>query len=491
MLLKEMTQMKRLLAIILSLSLGAASALGQTKNGKTAEKSSAAQTTAAAATVEKNAGERAAQVDALMAQWKESPGAAVLVVQDGRILLSKGYGLSNVETKEPIRPDTVFDLASVSKQFTAMAILMLVERGKLSLDDPLSKFFPEFPPHAQKITVRHILNHTSGLPDYMVIFTANGKIDKNWKPGGFEPTSADTVKLLAEQKELRFAPGEKWEYSNSGYVVLGQIAGKAAGKPLPQFLKENVFQPLGMKSTLVADESKPKIKNRAISYGMEAGKFENADYTPLNLIYGDGNVNTTIEDMFLWDQALYTEKLVKSATLKQAFTSGKLTSGKETGYGFGWSVGQYGGLEIVGHSGGWAGFRTDITRFPQEKFTVVVLSNLGSFRPGAISRKIAAIYLGDKLKLPVAVKVDSAILQKYVGEYELRPGFILTVTLDNDVLSAQATGQGKVKLVAKSETDFHLEIAESISLTFNRDEKGEVTGLTLHQNGDHPAKKIK
>jgi Beta-lactamase class C and other penicillin binding proteins len=484
-----MMQMKKLLAIILSLSLAAASALGQTKNVKTAEKSSTAQ--ASAATVEKNAGERAAQVDALMAQWKESPGAAVLVVQDGRILLSKGYGLSNVETKEPIRPDTVFDLASVSKQFTAMAILMLAERGKLSLDDPLSKFFPEFPPYAQKITVRHILNHTSGLPDYMQIFTAAGKIDKDWKSGGFEPTSADTVKLLAEQKELRFAPGEKWEYSNSGYVVLGQIAGKAAGQPLPQFLKENVFQKLGMKNTLVSDESKPKIKNRAISYGMEAGKYANADYTPLNLIYGDGNVNTTIEDMFLWDQALYTEKLVKAATLKQAFTVGKLTSGKETEYGFGWFVGQYGGLEIVAHSGGWAGFRTDITRFPQEKFTVVVLSNLGNFRPGAISRKIAAIYLGDKLKLPVAVKVDSAILQKYVGEYELRPGFILTVTLDNDVLSAQATGQGKVKLVAKSEKDFHLEIAESIGITFNRDEKGEVTSLTLHQNGDHPAKKIK
>lgn len=480
--------MKRLLTTILALSLSAAPALAQTKNEKTAEKS----LTARSSTTVDATAEKVAQVDALMAQWTETPGAAVLVVKDGRIVLSKGYGFANVETKEPIRPDTVFDLASVSKQFTAMAILMLSERGKLSLDDPLSKFFPEFPPYAQKITVRHILNHTSGLPDYMEIFLTSGKVDKEQKPGGYEPTSAESVKLLSEQKEPRFAPGEKWEYSNSGYVVLGQIAGKAAGKPLPQFLKENVFGPLGMKSTLVSDESRPKIKSRAISYRMDAsGKYANADYTPLNLIYGDGNVNTTIEDMFLWDQALYTEKLVKAATLKQAFTSGKLASGKDVGYGFGWVVGQYGGLDVVMHTGGWAGFRTEIVRFPQERFTVVILSNLGNFRPAIISKKIAAIYLEDKLSLPKAVKVDPSILQKYVGEYELRPGFIVTITLDNNILSAQATGQGKVNLVAKSETDFHLEIAESIGLTFNRDEKGEVTGLTLHQNGDHPAKKIK
>ncbi len=480
-------QIKKLLAIVLSIGLCAAASYGQTKTGQNSGKAA----TAPAPAANQKLDERAAQVDALMAGWSDKPGAAVLVVQDGRVLLSKGYGLANVEGKEQIRPDTVFDLASVSKQFTAMAILMLAERGKLSLDDPLTKFFPEFPAYAQKITVRHILNHTSGLPDYMGAFTSTGKIDKDWKAGGFEPTSADVVKLLSEQKEARFAAGEKWEYSNSGYVVLGQIVLKASGKPLPQFLKENVFEPLGMKSTLVADESRPKIKNRAISYAPEGDKYTNIDYTPLNLIYGDGNVNTTIEDMYKWDQALYTEKLVKAATLKQAFTSGKLASGKEIGYGFGWGIGKYGDLETVSHSGGWAGFRTDIMRFPQQRFTVVVLSNFGAFRPASISKKVAAIYLADKLNLPTAVKVDPAILQKYVGEYELRPGMVLSVTLENNVLRAQPTGQGKTTLAAKSEVDFYLEEVESISLTFNKDEKGEVNGLTLHQNGDHVAKKIK
>lgn len=478
--------MKKLLIVVLSLCLFTSLASGQTKNGKAAGKSSIAP-----AATEKVDG-RAAQVDALMAGWSkgETPGAAVLVVQAGRVLLKKGYGLSNVEAKETIRPDTVFDLASVSKQFTAMAIMILAERGKLSLDDPLTKFFPEFPAYAQKVTVRHILNHTSGLPDYMEAFMTTGKIDKDWKAGGFEPTSADTVRILSEQKDARFAPGEKWEYSNSGYVVLGQIVGKASGKPLPQFLKENVFQPLGMNNTLVADESKPKIKNRAISYGIEGDRYVNADYTPLNLIYGDGNVNTTIEDMFLWDQALYTEKLVKAATLKQAFTSGKLTSGKETEYGFGWMTGTYGGLETVSHGGGWAGFRTHIMRFPQERFTVVVLSNFGRFNPTNIAKKIARIYLADKLALPAAVKVDPAILQKYVGKYELRPQFIIDITLENNVLSLQATGQGKNVLAAKSEVDFYLEEAEAIGITFNKDEKGVVTGLTLHQGGDHVATRI-
>jgi CubicO group peptidase (beta-lactamase class C family) len=477
---------KRLLTFVLCLNLFVGSALGTTFNSFSNQK-------AGNQLSNQNPDERIAQVDALMEQWTRggTPGAAVLVIHEGRILLKKGYGLANVETKEPIRPDTVFDLASVSKQFTAMAILMLSERSKLSLEDPLTKFFPDFPPYAQKITVRHLLNHTSGLADYMESLTAEGKINKDWKPGGFEPTSAETMRLLAGVKVGRFTAGEKFEYSNSGYVVLGQIVGKASGRSLPQFLKENVFQPLGMKSTLVADESRPKIKNRAISYGLDAGKYENADYTPLNLIYGDGNVNTTIEDMYLWDQALYSHKLVKAATLMQAFTSGKLNSGKETGYGFGWVTWKYGGLDILSHAGGWAGFRTDIMRIPSERFTVVVLSNFARFSPTAQTKKIARIFLSDKLSLPSVVKVDPTVMKKYVGEYELRPQFILTITLEDNVLRLQATGQSKLNLVPKSETSFVVEEVEAIGITFNKDQKGEITGVTLHQNGDHEARRIK
>lgn len=432
------------------------------------------------------------EVDELLAKAisGESPGAAVLVVQDGRILHKKGYGYANLETKRKIEPDTIFDLASVSKQFTAMTILILSERGKLKLDDSLSKFFPEFPSYAEKITVRHLLNHTSGLPDYMEAFLKAGKIDDEGKPGGFEPSSADTVKLLAEQKELRFEPGTKWEYSNSGYVVLAMIAEKASGVPFPQFVKKNIFEPLEMNDSVVFDQTNPKIKNRAASYARSAEKsFENIDYTPLNLIYGDGAVNTNLEDMFKWDQALYTEKLVKAATLKQAFTRGKLSDGKEIDYGFGWFPRRVFGLESLSHTGGWAGFRTYIARYPAQRFSVVVLSNFAQFSPGSIGNKIARIYLQDKMTLPVAVKLDDKTLEKYAGRYQLPPPTVWEIKPENGALIVKTPSQ-MLKLLPESETKFFVENSEDVKVTFKLDEKGVVTGFVILQSIERAARKL-
>src|SRR5262245_33092806 len=235
---------------------------------------------------------RSARVDSLMAAQvaANAPGAAVLVIHNGKILHEKGYGLANIATKTPITSTTTFDLASCSKQFTAMAIMMLAERGELSYDDPLTKFFPEFPAYASKITVRHLLNHTSGLPDYMGVFRKG--------PAGIsaEPSSREALTMLTRIQEPLFAPGAKWEYSNSGYVVLAQIVEKASGMTFPAFLKQNVFDPLGMSTTVVSDQIKAPAVNRAISYAPAGGGFRDADYTPLNRIYGDGNVNTSLED---------------------------------------------------------------------------------------------------------------------------------------------------------------------------------------------------
>ncbi len=339
------------------------------------------------------AASRSAAVDSIMAELipAGAPGAAVVVVHNGAVVHQKGYGLANVETKAPITPATTFDLASVSKQFTAMAIMMLVERGKLGYDYPLTKFFPEFPAYASKITVRHLLNHTSGLPDYMSIF-------RKRPPGvSAEPSSREAVTMLAQIPEPRFSPGEKWEYSNSGYVVLGQIAEKAAGVPLPAFMKANIFDPLGMTTTMLADENNPKVANRAVSYAPDGAGFKNIDYTPLNRIYGDGNVNTSVEDLVKWDQALYSDRLVKQTTLAQAFTAARLNSGALTDYGFGWTIGNVNGLRVLSHGGSWVGFRTSITRVPSERFTVIVLSNVATFNPTAAGRRIASVYLPDKL----------------------------------------------------------------------------------------------
>lgn len=341
--------------------------------------------------------DKAAQIDALMAEqnFDKKPGAAVLVIENGKTVYQKGFGAADLKTGRLIASDTAFDLASVTKQFTALAILQLAEKGKLSLNDSLRKFYPEFPPYADKITVRHLLNHTSGLPDYIELFLKSGMLKENGEPGGYEPTNDDVIKLIAEKKEPRFAAGEKWEYSNSGYAMLAKIVEKAAGKSFPQYVGENIFKPLKMTQTVVYNEKKPKISNRALSFRKKGDVYANVDYTPLNLIYGDGSINSTLEDLAKWNAALDTEKLIKAETLKQAFEPGKLNDGKPTNYGFGWFVKNtpY-GLE-TSHSGGWAGFRTFIARYPEKRLSVVVLSNSAEFNPVQNGMKIARVFLDE------------------------------------------------------------------------------------------------
>ena len=435
-----------------------------------------------------NAGGAASErVDALFAPWSkgDTPGAAVIIIQDGKVLLKKGYGLANLETKRPITPDTAFLLASVTKQFTAMAIMMLGERGMLKYEDPLSKFFPEFPPYAEKITVRHLLNHTAGFPEYDDLWVQSGRVDHNWprssttKPSSFEPTSKDVLKLLAQQNGLEFTPGQKWKYSNSGYVILAQIVEKVSGKSFSQFLRENIFRPLGMNRSLLYDEARPRVSNVATSYTREAGAYRDIDYTPFNAIYGEDNIYSTVEDMYKWDQALYTERLVRSSTLKEAFTPGKLNDGEVTSYGFGWGIGTFLGLDVVRHSGSWLGFHNFILRFPNQRFTVVVLSNVSQLEPAMMASKISKIYLADKMTFPTARKLDSDLLRDYVGKYEFAPGVIAEVTLENGMVWIKPPDQERAKLLAESDDVFFAEGMEEISLAFKRDEKRNVTGFTV------------
>ena len=336
---------------------------------------------------------RSSRVDSLMRSQVDAndPGAAVIVIQNGRVIHQQGYGLADRQTKLPITATTTFDLASVSKQFTAMAIMMLAERKKLSYDDPLTKFFPDFPPYAAKITVRHLLTHTSGIADYMEVY------EKRFASTKKEPTSQEARLMLAEIEKPLFEPGVKFQYSNSGYMVLAQIVEKASGQPFPVFMREGVFAPLGMDRTIVSDQIIAPSRNRAISYSSGWMGYKVADYSPLNRIYGDGNVNTSTEDMFKWDQALYTEKLVKQSTLKEAFTPVRLNDGSSAPYGFGWRVVDVQGLEVLSHGGGWVGFRTHIIRIPSERFSVVVLSNRAEFNPRLAAVRIANVYLGGKL----------------------------------------------------------------------------------------------
>jgi CubicO group peptidase (beta-lactamase class C family) len=340
----------------------------------------------------------AAQVDGLLGKKPEEPGCVIAVVDHGRVALEKAYGLANVEKHAPLTLHSVFDLASVTKQFTAMGIMILEQRGRLSYDDSICKFFPEFSPFGCDITVRRLLTHTSGLPDYEKIFPEDGLVVTNYpraakEPGDiYEPTSRDALRILARQGKLRFKPGDKWEYSDSGYVVLAQIIEKVSSLSYGQFLKENVFGPAGMTETLVYDETRPVIPARATSYRPAKNGFQPIDYTPLNLIYGDGNVNTTMGDMVKWDAALSSNRLVNAATLKEAFTRGTLNNGKSFDYGFGWFLPRWHNTEAVEHSGSWVGFRSCIIRFPERQLSIIILANSSGFPMGEIAKKIEAIY---------------------------------------------------------------------------------------------------
>ena len=461
--------MRRLLLIV-SFALLLLSPCGMTHRLCWAQTASASQDAAA---------DKSAQVDALMAQYirEGEPGAAILVIQGGKIVHKKGYGLADLEHKTPIGLDTAFDLASVSKQFTGMAVMMLVERGKLSYDDHLSKFFPELPPYAKTITVRQLLNHTSGLPDVL---------SPDFHREGYQPSSRDLVSLLAARKDAVSAPGDRFQYNNTGYVLLALIVEKVSGKPFAQFMKENIFQPLGMNRTLVWDETKPLINNRAIPYERVANSFNSLPYGSDIYIYGAKGVVTTAEDMYKWDQALYTEKLVKRSTLKEAFTPARLNNGKESYYGYGWDIGNDHGLNLFRHDGGYLGFRTVIARYPDQQFSIIILSNVSSVAStSSIARRIARIYLGDQMKLTPTVKVDPEVLRSYAGKYRSDAGGPVTdIVVDGNALVARITGQGSHRLEPLSTSEFFDEEAENIRLQFNRDEKGNVTGFTF-KAGNH------
>jgi CubicO group peptidase (beta-lactamase class C family) len=327
------------------------------------------------------------KIDTLFEDFNRTgaPGASVTVIQNGKVLFVKGYGLANVEEKIRCTPETNFRLASLTKQFTAMSILILADRGKLSLDDSLIEFFPEFRSYAKQITVRHLLGHTSGLIDYEDLIPADTSIPV---------LDRDVLRLLLKQNKTYFSPGSKFRYSNSGYSLLSLIVEVRSGMPFAQFLKKNIFQPLKMNNSLAYEQGFSIIPNRAFGYTASGESFTRTDQSLTSSVLGDGGIYTSVSDLFKWDQALYTTKLVSAKCLKLAFTPNPLsTDFPNSHYGFGWYIGEYRGLREIWHYGETRGFTTRIARFPEKKFTLVILTNRNDAKISELPHKITDLYL--------------------------------------------------------------------------------------------------
>ncbi len=518
-----------------------------------------------------------AEFDKLLSeQFKTNEtGSAALVARNGQIIYKKAFGMANLEFNIPMQADNIFRIGSITKQFTAVAILQLMEQGKLSLQDDITKFIPDYPTHGHHISIEHLLTHTSGIQSYTDTKDFGEIMRKDMKP----------EELIAHFKNqpMEFAPGTKWNYNNSGYFLLGYIIEKITGKTYPQYLEENFFKPLGMTNSYYGSDSKI-IKNRASAYEKGKDGFQNAEPLSMTLPYSAGSIQSTVEDLFKWHQAVHAYKLVKKESLDKAFAKYKLNNGKETEYGYGWFLGNVQGSATIEHGGGINGFLTQSIYLPKEGVFVAVFSNCDGNSPSDVSSKIAALAIGKpyaykeitldnlqsytgvyeneegqriisladnqlysqrnggnkskikpyqkdafffenmlstlefgrnsagqiekvtlkgrqadatwkKTNKPIPtrteVQVSEQILAGYVGEYQLAPNFILTVTKEGNRLITQATGQGKIEIFAESETKFFPKVMEAL-IEFVKDDSGKVTHLILNQGGRKmEAKKIK
>ena len=527
----------------------------------------------------------AAKIDAVMAEAYKpgEPGAAVIVRKDGRTILRKGYGMANLELGVPVAPDMIFRLGSITKQFTAACILMLAQEGKLGLQDEITKYLPDYPAQGRRITVEHLLTHTSGIQSYTDM--------PEWLPLWRKDLALKELIDLFKDKPMQFEPGERWAYNNSGYVLLGAIIEKVSGKTYEEFLNERIFKALGMTGSSY-DHTDRIIPRRVPGYQEGQGGFVNAPYLSMTQPYAAGSLASTVDDLAIWSEAVFSGRLVKKEWLDKAFMPFKLKDGESSGYGYGWFIADFSGHRSIEHGGGINGFSTYEMTLPEDRIFVAILTNsaiegrnpepravkiawlaLGLAEPErkAVSLaaddldKVAGVYVNERkdeyyfsragarlyaqrkggaknelyaasptefflkdnparftfvkagsgpvtglrirsrigpaqifaktdMPLPAerrAITLDPKLYDRLAGDYELAPGFIITILRRGDKLISQATGQSEVELFPESETRFFLKVVDA-QIDFVIDPSGKATGLVLHQGGqDMPAKKIR
>ena len=527
----------------------------------------------------------AGEIDQVMREIYKpgEPGAAVIVRRGGQTIFRKGYGLADLELGVRVEPDMIFRLGSITKQFTAIAILMLAEQGKLSLQDGIGTYLPTFPTGDKKVTIEHLLTHTSGIKSYTNM--------EEWLQMWRKDMTPQEIIDLSKDKPFEFTPGERWNYNNSGYVMLGAIIEKVSGQPYEQFIQTRIFGPLGMTHSCYGNTERV-IPRRIPGYQKNNDGFINAPYLSMTQPYAAGSLLSSVDDLAAWNDAVFSGKLLKKEWLDKAFTPFRLATGESTGYGYGWFISDFRGHRCIEHGGGINGFMTYALSLPDDKVYVAVLTNgvIAGRDPETRAVRIAELVLGlaplarkpvalapaeldalvgvyanqndeeryitreeEKLfsqraggarypilpasasefffadtptvirftrdaqgriaglrvqarigpaevyrktakPLPVERKeiaLAPALLARYAGDYELMPGYLITITTEGGRLMGQATGQPKVEIFAESETNFFIKVVDA-QVIFDLDPAGRVTGLTLCQGGQKlPGKKIK
>jgi len=438
------------------------------------------------------------KVDALFAQWdnKDSPGASVGIFKDGRIIYARGYGSANLEYSIPNTPQTIFRIGSTSKHFTAMCIALLIERKKLSARDDIRLYIPELPDYGPAIMIENMLHHTSGFRNYEVLMELAGRDGDTIKVPFY--TDQDAIDMIVRQKKLNFSPGERYSYSNTNYFLLAEVVGRVSGMKTSEFAKKYLFEPLGMQNTHFHDDINKIVKNRASGYSPKEGGGFRINMTQLEQI-GTGSIYTTIEDFFKWDQNFYKNKLGRGqqSLIKMMERPGTLKNGKNIEYGFGLNVGTFYGLKLISHGGSFVGFRSYYMRFPDQRFSIVVLANQGPFPDYEIASDIAILYLKDLIKEPLdkkqrtyrkreererskRIQLRQEQLEEYAGIYyseELDASYVLYTDANNLIMRVGRYYTTPIECMKSDEFKWSFR-----NIAFTRNQSGDISGFLLHED---------
>lgn len=418
------------------------------------------------------------RIDSIFSDYHlHTPGCAIAVIQHGKLIYKKGYGLANMEYDIPITTASIFDIASVSKQFAGLAISTLIQEGKIALDDDIRKHLPEVPDFGHVITIQHLLHHTSGLRDWpSTLHIAGWRWDETF-------AFADIIRMVKQQKELDFLPGERYSYSNTGYNLLALIVEKITGTSFRSWTSEHIFSPLKMNSSSFQDDPSRIIKNMAYSYTPQDSGYTK-DPNALTAL-GSSSLYTSVDDLILWVNHFNEQIKAKNPVYTNMLNDGILNNKDSVHYGYGLGLGKQGKYKIVSHTGGWAGYRTIITNFPEAELSIIVLGNRADFNPNGFANRIAEIMLPelispsqhvDSLKLAPTITLDTLLAKKYTGMFKLGDNWFVNLTLENGQLMTQANGEPKFPMFPKSPTGFWIEEYHS-SMNFIANEDGTVDTL--------------